>query len=71
MFTNFIFADKKSMQEDGLNPIFSQNNLIEREDSVHSDLPMMPLSIILQTTGNFSMEHKLGEGGFGAVYKVR
>jgi hypothetical protein len=35
---------------------------------VNADLPVMPLSTILKSTNNFS--DKLGEGGFGTVYKV-
>jgi hypothetical protein len=34
------------------------------------DLPMVDLSIIVKATDNFSSENKLGEGGFGPVYKV-
>ncbi|XP_061364777.1 G-type lectin S-receptor-like serine/threonine-protein kinase B120 isoform X2 [Gastrolobium bilobum] len=56
------------MQEDGLNPMFSQDQS-DKEESVNSDLPMMPLSTILKSTSNFSDECKLGKGGFGPVYK--
>lgn len=34
------------------------------------DLPTFPLSLILEATQYFSEENKLGEGGFGTVYKV-
>ena len=34
-----------------------------------SDLPLMDLASILAATGNFSKANKLGEGGFGPVYK--
>ncbi|BAT89379.1 hypothetical protein VIGAN_06032500 [Vigna angularis var. angularis] len=33
------------------------------------DLPRIPLITILQSTDNFSEASKLGEGGFGPVYK--
>lgn len=33
-------------------------------------LSLMRLDIICTNTGNFSNECKLGEGGFGPVYKV-
>ena len=36
-----------------------------------SDLPSFHLSVIVAATNNFSNANKLGEGGFGAVYKVR
>lgn len=38
-----------------------------REDM---DLPMLDLSSIIKATNNFSVNNKLGEGGFGPVYKV-
>lgn len=34
------------------------------------DLPLFALSTITKATSNFSAENKLGEGGFGSVYKV-
>jgi len=34
------------------------------------DLPMFDLTTLVNATGNFSEDNKLGEGGFGAVYKV-
>ncbi|KAK4853561.1 hypothetical protein QYF36_010864 [Acer negundo] len=33
------------------------------------DFPIFPLGLTLEATGNFSNENKLGEGGFGPVYK--
>lgn len=35
----------------------------------HSDLPFWELSVILKATDHFSSNNKLGEGGFGPVYK--
>ena len=34
------------------------------------DLPIFDISIILATTDNFSPTKRLGQGGFGPVYKV-
>jgi hypothetical protein len=34
------------------------------------DLPIFSFPIIVKATGNFSSRNKLGEGGFGPVYKV-
>lgn len=34
------------------------------------ELPIFELSTILIATDNFSIANKLGEGGFGTVYKV-
>ncbi|MED6224136.1 hypothetical protein PIB30_080913 [Stylosanthes scabra] len=39
------------------------------EDSLNADLPTVPLIWIRQSTNNFSDCCKLGEGGFGPVYK--
>jgi hypothetical protein len=36
----------------------------------NSDLPVMDLSSIHEATNSFSKENKLGEGGFGPVYRV-
>lgn len=35
-----------------------------------SDLPMYSFKAIAAATNNFSDENKLGQGGFGPVYKV-
>ena len=34
------------------------------------DLPIFDISIILSATDNFSPTKRLGQGGFGPVYKV-
>jgi len=43
---------------------------VQTEETLNSDLPTIPLITILQSTDNFSEVSKLGEGGFGPVYKV-
>ncbi|CAN1319153.1 G-type lectin S-receptor-like serine/threonine-protein kinase B120 [Linum perenne] len=35
----------------------------------HADLPMMNINIVALATNHFSAENKLGQGGFGPVYK--
>ncbi|XP_027910052.1 cysteine-rich receptor-like protein kinase 10 isoform X2 [Vigna unguiculata] len=42
---------------------------VQTEETLNSDLPTIPLITILQSTDNFSEVSKLGEGGFGPVYK--
>jgi hypothetical protein len=36
----------------------------------NSDLTFFSLSVIVAATDNFYVANKLGEGGFGSVYKV-
>ena len=45
-------------------------NLQEFENTQNSDLPFFDLSSIAAATDNFSPANKLGQGGFGSVYKV-
>ncbi|XP_027192292.1 cysteine-rich receptor-like protein kinase 25 isoform X2 [Cicer arietinum] len=42
---------------------------VQREDPLNGDLPTIPLTVIQQSTNNFSESSKLGEGGYGPVYK--
>lgn len=35
------------------------------------ELPLFDLSTIANVTDNFSNSNKLGEGGYGAVFRVR
>jgi len=39
-------------------------------DGKNSDFSVFDLQQMLDATDNFSEENKLGQGGFGAVYKV-
>jgi hypothetical protein len=47
-------------------------NLAEKKDEDEQDfeLPFFNLSTIIDATNDFSDDNKLGEGGFGPVYKV-
>ncbi|KQK10083.1 receptor-like serine/threonine-protein kinase SD1-8 [Brachypodium distachyon] len=47
---------------------FGENRMGGEEDL---DLPLFNLAVILVATDNFAAEHKIGEGGFGAVYLGR
>ena len=46
-----------------------QEYLILRKEDM--DLSTFELSTIAKATNNFSIRNKLGEGGFGPVYKVK
>ncbi|XP_027356831.1 cysteine-rich receptor-like protein kinase 10 [Abrus precatorius] len=47
----------------------SSNHNVQTEETLNPELPTIPLITILQSTDNFSEASKLGEGGFGPVYK--
>lgn len=38
--------------------------------NVDPELPLFDLGTVVAATDNFSSENKIGEGGFGPVYKV-
>ena len=50
------------------NVMIDQN--IEGKSEDLQELPFFNLATIATTTNNFSSNNKLGEGGFGPVYKV-
>lgn len=47
-----------------------QPDLEEAENGDSCELPLFPLETLAEATGGFSDSNKLGEGGFGHVYKV-
>ncbi|KAK2651730.1 hypothetical protein Ddye_011586 [Dipteronia dyeriana] len=47
----------------------SSYNILLEKQTESQDLSMFPLSLVLKATRNFFDENKLGEGGFGSVYK--
>jgi len=46
---------------------WKKNKLKHKEEF---ELPLFQLSTITRATDNFSLNNKIGEGGFGPVYKV-
>lgn len=42
----------------------------EDDSKTHHDLPFYDIKSLVAATENFSVANKLGEGGFGSVYKV-
>ncbi|XP_027911733.1 cysteine-rich receptor-like protein kinase 10 [Vigna unguiculata] len=46
-----------------------KDKMIFEEETLNGDLPSLPLIAVLHSTNNFSEASKLGEGGFGPVYK--
>ncbi|KAH9782630.1 retrovirus-related pol polyprotein from transposon RE1 [Citrus sinensis] len=68
-------ATKYLLIMSGLVEVFPSNNdysykILRGKKKVESqELPFFPLDLIHEATHNFSNENKLGEGGFGPVYK--
>ena len=58
---HWIITDKTDRNET------SRKNGGQEEDL---ELPLFNLSTIATATENFSVDNKLGEGGFGPVYRV-
>lgn len=50
--------------------VLGLDDLPDESDNKELELPQFDLSVIVKATNDFSMENKLGEGGFGPVYKV-
>ncbi|RZR95109.1 hypothetical protein BHM03_00023909, partial [Ensete ventricosum] len=48
---------------------FSERYINEGREGKDIDLPLFDLGTIVDATNNFSVHSKLGEGGFGPVYK--
>ncbi|KAK4491990.1 hypothetical protein RD792_002775 [Penstemon davidsonii] len=51
------------------NDLKMRGGLYDGSQPKESDLPLFDLSTISKATNNFSINNKLGEGGFGPVYK--
>ena len=43
----------------------------EKDQSISQELKIFEFQTIVVATSNFSIINKLGEGGFGSVYKVK
>lgn len=50
--------------------LIDQNNQFRGDDKKDLDVPFFELESIVAATDNFSQAYKLGQGGFGPVYKV-
>ncbi|KAI3675448.1 hypothetical protein L1987_85038 [Smallanthus sonchifolius] len=64
----WFYRKKKQQGIPGNEPGRDHEN---RSDDENLDLPLFGLSAILKATNNFSINNKLGEGGFGPVYKIK
>lgn len=48
----------------------SDGYTVNDTENAESELPLFDIDVIAQATNNFSDTNRLGEGGFGPVYKV-
>ncbi|RZB75783.1 G-type lectin S-receptor-like serine/threonine-protein kinase isoform A [Glycine soja] len=62
----FIYWSYKNKNKEIITGIEGKNNKSQQEDF---ELPLFDLASIAHATNNFSNDNKLGEGGFGPVYK--
>ncbi|KAL8128381.1 hypothetical protein AgCh_015100 [Apium graveolens] len=60
---------RRRINREGPVQLNSINAATDREESQDFDLPLLDFVQIANATDNFSPSNKLGEGGFGAVYK--
>ena len=66
----FIRFDKYHNSVLGTTSI-NEENIMQSGEGDEMELPLFDLVAIEEATNNFSNENKLGEGGFGSVYKVK
>lgn len=57
-------------QELGPSTQTGSNDMEEEHRKEDYELPLLDLSTVMTATNNFSEDNKLGQGGFGPVYKV-
>jgi len=69
LYSNYLTSLLGGLLLRTITPI-SFRDQVQRQDSFKGDLPTIPLTVIQQSTDDFSESFKLGEGGFGPVYKV-
>ncbi|KAK2369713.1 G-type lectin S-receptor serine/threonine-protein kinase [Trifolium repens] len=60
---------RKKLEKPGDNQVFSLNNHTDNKENDDIDIPIFDLSTIANATNNFCIDNKLGQGGFGPVYK--
>ena len=74
LVTSGITGERK-MEEAMLHELATSNSFSDLKDVDHDgkrahDLKLFSYDSIVAASNNFSSENKLGEGGFGPVYKV-
>ncbi|RVW68710.1 G-type lectin S-receptor-like serine/threonine-protein kinase [Vitis vinifera] len=68
ILTLYVVKKKKKLKRNGkIKHYLEGGEANERHE--HLELPLFDLAALLSATNNFSSDNKLGEGGFGPVYK--
>ncbi|XWS09905.1 hypothetical protein CRYUN_Cryun39dG0029800 [Craigia yunnanensis] len=65
----FYLWRKTFGKKSGLQTSVTENSSNVKNQKEDIELPLFDLATVASATGNFSTENKLGEGGFGSVYK--
>ncbi|KAK9056999.1 hypothetical protein SSX86_024365 [Deinandra increscens subsp. villosa] len=65
----YLFCKKKQHQQGTLGYEFQHDPEYTSTGDEDLELPLFGMSTILKATNNFSINNKLGEGGYGPVYK--
>lgn len=58
------------MEIEGITKLYSENDGEYGNDDEDLELPLFDFTTLSNATNGFSANSKLGEGGFGIVYKV-
>lgn len=67
---HFYCSQLISAEFAGLVTLKPSNDAGNENEGRDLDLPLVEFEEIARATNNFSLNNKLGEGGFGPVYKV-
>jgi len=67
---SFFYVDKKRKRKDLADSTESYNIKDLEDDFKEHDIKVFSFTSILEATMDFSPENKLGQGGYGPVYKV-
>jgi hypothetical protein len=68
--SNNILLFDFDMELDAINEEMNTNNNMKKKEK-DFELPLFSYESVSTATNNFSAVNKLGEGGYGPVYKVR
>ncbi|KAK1375554.1 Receptor-like serine/threonine-protein kinase [Heracleum sosnowskyi] len=68
LFLIYVFRNRK-LRGKGLMTFKPDNDSGNKEEGDDLELPLIEFELIAKATNKFSLNNKLGEGGFGPVYK--